>query len=230
MRTHVEGSTEGSRSIKSTLLSSPRFLGPLLVAATLLSGQTASAAEDGREYNRFEFTPFAGYMFGGEFEDPTDNSERDLDEGSTIGLFVNIAEEYWRHYEFLFTDLDTEVDGTVPIDMGVQYLQIGGTVSHPEARYVIPYFGMTFGAARFSPDEASLDDETKFAFSAGGGVRIPVTDHIGIRFDARAFLTLLDTEGDLFCASQGGTGTCAIRAKGDTFLQYTASLGVTFAF
>ena len=89
---------------------------------------------------------------------------------------------------------------------------------------------MTIGAARFSPDAVGLDDETKLAFSAGGGMRIPITDHFGVRFDARAFLTVLDSEGDLFCVSTGGAGTCAIRAKSDTFLQYSASLGVTFAF
>lgn len=190
----------------------------------------ALASEPEREYNRYEFTPFGGYVSGGEFEDPTDGSDRDLDEGSSFGLFVDIADEHWRHYEFFYTDMDTEVDGATPFDMQVQYLQIGGIVSHPDARYAIPYFGMTVGAARFSPDEPGLDDETKFAFSVGGGLRFPITDHFGVRLDARAFVTVLDSEGDLFCASDASGGTCRIRAKSDTFLQYAASLGVTFGF
>jgi hypothetical protein len=153
-----------------------------------------------------------------------------LDQGTNLGLIVDIAAESWRHYEILLAHLDTEVEGATPFDMGVQYLQIGGIVSHPTARRVIPYFGMTIGATRFSPDEPGLDDETKFSFTAGGGLRIPINDHFGVRFDARAFVTVLDSEGDLFCVSEGGAGTCNIRAKSDTFLQYAASLGVVIGF
>lgn len=232
MRTHSESSRvpgQQMRVRKVRPMKSTSFIAAFSVAAMLASASTA-ASEAEQDYKRFEITPFAGYMAGGEFEDPTTNAERDLEEDTSLGLFVDIAAESWRHYEFLFADLDSEVDGATPFDMGVQYLQIGGTVSHPDARYVIPYFGMTIGAARFSPDAVGLDDETKLAFSAGGGMRIPITDHFGVRFDARAFLTVLDGESDLFCVSDGGAGTCNIRAKSDTFLQYSASLGVTIAF
>lgn len=211
------------RVARLTLLSS-------LALMSALIGTTARAGEAEREYNRYELTPFGGYISGGEFEDPTDSTDRDLDEGSAYGLFVDIADEHWRHYEIFYTDMDTEVEGATPLDMQVQYLQIGGIVSHPDARYAIPYFGLTVGAARFSPDEPGLDDETELAFSVGGGLRFPITDHFGVRFDARAFVTVLESEGDLFCVSDDGTGTCRIRAKSDTFLQYAASLGVTIGF
>ena len=158
------------------------------------------------------------------------NSERDLESGTGYGLIFDIAADSWRHYEFLYASQSTEVEGAAPFDLDVQYLQIGGIVSYEEAKHVIPYFGLTFGGAHFSPDAPGLDDETKVAFSAAGGVRIPITEHIGVRLDARAFITLLDTDdGEIFCVSSGGA-TCAVRAKGDTFAQYAASLGVTIAF
>lgn len=229
MRTHSGSSVEKNMR-KVRPMSAPALITSVLSIVAMVAGASASASEAENDYKRFEITPFAGYMAGGEFEDPTTNAERDLEEDTTYGVFVDIAAESWRHYEILFANLDSEVDGTTPFDMGVQYLQIGGTVSHPDAQTVIPYFGMTIGAARFSPDAAGLDDETKLAFSAGGGMRIPITDHFGVRFDARAFLTVLDGEGDLFCVSEGGAGTCSIRAKSDTFLQYSASVGVTLAF
>ena len=200
-----------------------------LLGAVLLAAPAFAAGSES-EFNKYEITPFVGYMAGGEFEDPNDGGDRDLDEGTNVGLIVDIAAESWRHYEFLFADLDSEVDGATPFDMGVQYLHIGGIVSHPTAERVIPYFGMTVGATRFSPDAAGLDDETKFSFSVGGGLRIPITERFGVRFDARAFATVLDSEGDLFCVSEGGAGTCSIRAKSDTFLQYAASLGVVIGF
>lgn len=208
----------------------PRILsGSAIAAALLWLASPARAADETPHSNDFEFTPFVGYMAGGAFEDPADSSDRDLEENNSFGLIVNAAVDNWRAYELLYTSQSTRVDGTTPIDMDVQYLQIGGTVSYPDAKRVIPYFGMTVGAARFSPDVAGYDDETKLALSLAGGVRVPITDHFGVRFDVRAFVTVLDTEGDLFCVSGGGL-TCNIRAKSDTFLQYSANLGVTVGF
>jgi opacity protein-like surface antigen len=200
------------------------------VATLALSFTAASAMAADEDYAQFEITPFYGYMAGGEFENPSTDSDRDLDENNDFGVIFNSAVDEWRHYELLYASQSTEIDGTAPIDLDVQYLQIGGTVSNPDAEYVIPYFGMTVGAARFSPDQAGLDDETKFAFTVGAGFKVPITDHIGLRFDARAFISLLDTDGNIFCVSDNGVGTCAIRTKSDTFLQYHAALGLTVGF
>jgi hypothetical protein len=205
--------------------------GPLVVTAALLAGGQACAAETvAMSSSRFQITPFLGYAFGGDFEDPTDGSERSLDEDANFGLFFDIADDPWRHYEFLYSRQSTQVDGAAPVDMDVQYLHVGGIVSHPDAVRVIPYFGLTVGAARFSPDGAGLKDATKLSFSVGGGARIPFTDHFGLRLDLRAFVTLLDEDGSLFCRSGSQGAACGIVAKSDTFVQYSAALGVTFAF
>ena len=199
-------------------------------AGLLLCLASPARAEEQREYNEFEFTPFLGQMAGGEFEDPTDDSDRDLDADTDFGIFVDAATDWWRHYEMLYVSQSTRVKGATPFDLDVQYLQFGGTVAYPDSSHrVVPYFGMTVGAARFSPDGSGLDDETKFAFTIGGGVRVPITDHFGVRLDLRAYGTVLDSEGDLFCVSDGGL-TCRIKAKGDFFLQYAANLGVIIGF
>jgi hypothetical protein len=205
------------------------FSGSAIAAAALLCLASPAEAQAPKEYNDWELTPFLGYMAGGAFEDPTDDSDRNVDEDNNYGLFVDAAADYWRHYELLYTKQSTRVRGATPFDLDVQYLQIGGTVSYPDARRVIPYFGMTVGAARFSPDQPGLDDETKLALSIAGGVRVPINEHFGVRFDVRAFVTALDTKGDLFCVSDAGL-TCNIRAKSDTFLQYSANLGFIVGF
>lgn len=199
------------------------------VVAVFGVAMSAHAAEAPLHTNDFEITPFVGYMAGGGFEDPTDSSDRNLDTDTNFGFIFNAAVDSWRHYELLYSRQSTRVKGTTPFDLDVQYLQIGGIVSYPEGRRVIPYFGLGVGAAQFSPDVPGFDDETKLAFSAAGGFRVPVTDHFGVRLDLRAFVTLLDTNGDIFCVSSAGL-TCNIRAKSDTFLQYSAALGVTFGF
>jgi hypothetical protein len=206
------------------------FSGSVAAAALLLClASPARAADPPQHTNFWEFTPFAGFTAGGEFENPADGSDRDLDEDSNFGLIVNAAVDDWRHYELLYSTQSTSVEGATPIDMDVQYLQIGGIVSYPDATRVIPYFGLTVGAARFSPDAPGLDDETKLAASIAGGFRVPITEHFAVRLDLRAFVSVLDTDGDLFCVSDGGV-TCNISAKSDTFLQYSAALGVTVGF
>lgn len=198
------------------------------LGASLLAAAATAAAQEPTEKN-WEITPFFGHMAGGEFEDPTTSTDRDLEEDNDFGVIINAALEPWRHYELLYARQSSEVGGAAPFDLDVQYLQIGGTVSNPDAERVIPYFGLTVGAARFSPDAPGLDDETKLAFSVAGGFKVPITEHLGVRFDARAFVSLLDTDGNIFCVSDGGAA-CAIRTKSDTFLQYHAALGLIFAF
>ena len=202
-----------------------------LLGMTLLAAAgTVSAQQPTEQYANWEFTPFYGYMFGGQFEDPATNTDRDVNEDNNFGIFIDAAADQWRHYELIYSKQGTSIDGAPKLDLDVEYLQIGGTVMYEDAETVIPYFGMTIGAARLSPDGAGLDDETNFAFSVGGGFKVPVTDHIGVRFDARAFVSLLDSSGNIFCVSDNGTGTCGIRAKSDTFVQYQAALGVIIGF
>jgi opacity protein-like surface antigen len=201
-------------------------LGVTLMAAAA----TAAAQAPAEDYKTYEITPFVGYMGGGKFEDPATSTDRDVDEDTDFGVIFNIAADRWRHYEFLYAQQSTQVAGATPMDLDIQYLQIGGTVSSPDAERVIPYFGITVGAARFNPDGPGLDDETKLAFSIAGGVKVPITDNIGVRFDARAFVSLLETDGNIFCVSDNGAGTCAIRTKSDTLFQYSANLGLIVAF
>jgi opacity protein-like surface antigen len=198
--------------------------------ALLAAAVPATAQESSEVYSNFEITPFYGYMAGGEFEDPVSGGDRDIEEDNNFGVIFNAAVDKWRHYELLYSTQSTEIGGGVPMDLDVEYLQIGGTVSSPDAERAIPYFGITVGAARFSPDAPGFDDETKLAFSVAGGLKVPITEHIGLRFDARAFISLLDTDGNIFCVSDAGGGACAIRTKSDTLLQYQAALGVTVGF
>lgn len=220
----------GFRSGPSTVLKAG--LAVAIAAVSMASG-VAGAAEAPRQEkheNLFEITPFVGFMMGGGFEDPADGSQRDVDQDTNFGLMLNLmADVPERQYELLYSTENTTIEGAVPLDLNIQYLQIGGTVAYPQSAHVSPYVGATLGAAYMKPDADGYDDETKLAFSFGGGVRFPITDHFGIRFDVRAFITLLDDDSQIFCVSNGGA-TCAIRAKSDTFVQYAGSLGFSVGF
>lgn len=228
-RSFEAASSQGNRAVRKFATHRGGIAAAALSGCLAFSG--AWGAEQPRE-NTFEITPFFGQMFGGAFEDPTDNSERDVKSDTNFGIFLNlIADIPERQYELFYTKQGTVIEGTVPIDVDIDYLQLGGTVAYPQAKHVIPYFGATFGGTRFAPDEPGLDDETKLSFSVGGGMKFPITDHFGVRFDLRGFITLLDTDSDIFCVSDpANTSGCLIKAKSDTFIQYAASLGFSMAF
>lgn len=200
------------------------------VAALLLGpGIALAQAPPSPRSPAFEVTPFIGQMVGGEFEDTLDGAGQDLDAHTNWGIILNALADPGRHYELLYTRQDTQLEGAAGMDVDVEYLQIGGTVSHPEAERVIPYFGLTIGAARFSPGGQGMDDETKFAFSVATGVRVPVTERVAVRLDLRAFATVLGGDDEIFCVSSAGA-SCRVRTKSDVLTQYAASLGVAIGF
>ena len=201
------------------------------LVVSLLAVTAAQAADEPPHRNRFELTPFFGSMGGGEFEDVATGASRDLKSDTNYGLFFDMnAEGYERQYEMFYTRQSTELDGSPNVDMDTQYLHIGGIVNFTDVGYVVPYFGLTVGATRLEPDAPGLDATTRLSFSVGGGMKIPLTKHVGLRLDGRAYVTLLNTDADLFCASGASGGTCLIRAKSDTFVQYSLGLGVIAGF
>ena len=225
-RSLVPGSRIAVAIRKVATVASPAWLAMLLC----LTAPSVQAADDS-EPNTFEITPFIGLMAGGSFEDPATGQERDVEDDTSYGVFLNaLADVPERQYELLYAKQSSVIEDGTPIDLDLEYLHIGGHVAYPQNRYVWPYFAVTVGAARFTPDTAGLDDETKVSFSVGGGIKFPITKHFGIRFDARAFITLLEDDSEIFCVSDPPSAGCNIRPKSDTFVQYTGSLGVSFGF
>jgi opacity protein-like surface antigen len=212
---------------KSRRLFPARPVSMAVVAAVLaLGGRSANAAD---EYN-YEITPFYGVMGGGSFEDATDGTKRDLKDGGAWGLAFNFAEQEHRQYEIFYAKQSTSIKGTTPFDLDIQYLQVGGTVMWADREHVIPYIVATVGAARLSPDAAGLDSTTRVAFTFGGGLRIPIVKHVGLRLEARGYASLLNGSGDVFCDSSPPTATCTIRAHSSTLIQYSATAGVIVGF
>lgn len=178
----------------------------------------------------FSVTPVVGQGGGGSFRDQSSAASRRLQDGENFGVFLNMAVDDWRHYELFYTRQDTRLSGPAPLDIDVEYLQFGGSVSYPDVGPLVPYLGLTLGAARFSPSGAGMDSETRLAFSVGTGLRLPLHERLGLRLDVRALVSTFDTDGAVFCVAAGGAGACAIRARSSTLVRYSATVGVTLRF
>ena len=60
---------------------------------------------------------------------------------------------------------------------------------------------MTIGATFLEPTEGNYDSETKFSGSLGGGFRFPISEHFQVVLGLRGYLTLIESDTNLFCVS-----------------------------
>lgn len=186
----------------------------------------------------FEITPFLGGRIGGGFdvEDELTGAEEsvDVDDGASYGVGLGLYAHANGIYELLYSTQQTSLDSSDPgvdgVDVGIQYLQLGGTAFFPQDRIYVPYLSFTLGATFFEPRQGRYDSETKFSGSLGGGFRFPVGEHLAIVLGLRGYLTLIDSDSDLFCISDSQQAGCLIRSSGSTFFQTEGQLGFSFRF
>jgi opacity protein-like surface antigen len=189
-----------------------------------------------RDYS-WEVTPFIGYRGGGNFdlEGSTTANEVDLDDKGSFGLAVNPFPDgdKMQSYELLYSRQQTNVaknSPLAPFDLNVEYLHLGGTLVLNDELPVRPYIAGGLGLTRFSPQTGDGGDDSRFSFSLGAGVKLPVTKHFNVRLEARGFLTLVNSDSAFLCASGSQGGTCVIRVKGESFFQYELMAGAAFVF
>lgn len=182
------------------------------------------------EVPRFELTPFAGYAFGGRFEDIAGGEKRELRDDANFGLILDIREAANTQWEILYSRQATEAETAgAPLDLDVHYIQAGGTyLGHGDRAR--PFLSATIGATHFEPSLSGLDSETFFSFSVGAGFKLRPNDTIGIRLEARAFGTALESDTDLFCQTGPDENICVVRSDGTILWQFETLAGIVIRF
>ncbi|MDJ0917436.1 MAG: outer membrane beta-barrel protein [Woeseiaceae bacterium] len=184
---------------------------------------------------RYEVTPYAGYRVGGSFADEASETEFDLQESNAFGLIINGRVDANTQWEFLLGRQSTSVDteglsvGDPILDLDVDYFQLGGTYLF-DGDDVRPFVALTLGATRFRPDLSGFGSETFFSASLGGGWQFNATKRLGVRLEARAFTTFLDSNSQLFCRLDAGGAACLITVDAKTLTQWEARAGLVFRF
>ena len=210
----------------------------LLARAAVLFAALLATASVAAEAPRFEITPFAGGRIGGGFdiEDETsgEESEVDLDNGAGFGIDLGLHAHENGFYELLYSSQKTRLDANDPalqgVDIRIDYLHVGGTALFPQDSWFVPYLSMTIGATFLEPTEGNYDSETKLSGSLGGGFRFPISEHLQVVLGLRGYLTLIDSDTNLFCVSGPEEAACLIKSSGSTFFQTEGQLGISFAF
>lgn len=203
--------------------------------AALLIAASLAAPADAEDVN-FEITPFVGYRLGGGFDaespDGTTTEEVDVEDGGSWGISAGVYAGHDGFYEFLFSTQTAGIDSRDPVlaavDVTTDYYQLGGTAFFPGEFWPVPYLSMTVGATRFSAD--GYDSETKFSGSLGGGLRLPISEHLAATLGVRGYLTFVESDTAFFCVSDSEEAGCLVRSSGSTLFQAEATLGLTMRF
>ena len=109
-------------------------------------------------------------------------------------------------------------------DIDVDHYFVGGTYQWEMSHPVRPFVSADLGILHLSPE--GFDGDTRFAFAVGGGVKLPISDHLGLRFDGRWVLSRLSGDTDIFCNG----GSCLVVSDGTFFDQFEFSAGLSFKF
>ena len=165
-----------------------------------------------------EITPLAGFQFGGKLS--TNLGEFKTKSSANYGVNLDIAHEnlpvtvtlYWLEQQTSGEYRSYLGQERTSFDMTNSYYQIGVTKNLKEGTNVIPFTMITMGAANFTPKGVNLSSELMFSATLGAGVKIYLSDRIGLRLHAKILMPFQWGGGGLWC----GTGGCGIGVGAST--------------
>lgn len=165
-----------------------------------------------------ELTPMYGFQYGGKLNAPY--GEFKTKSGANYGVNLDIAHEglpvivtlYWLESQTTGEYRSYNGRENKSFDMTNSYYQIGVTKHLKEGTNVIPFTTITIGAADFVPKGVNLSSELMFSATLGAGVKIYLSERIGLRLHAKMLLPFQWGGGGLWC----GTGGCGVGVGAST--------------
>jgi len=175
-------------------------------------------------------TLYGGYRGGGGFTDASSGRSLDLKGAGAFGASLDLPLDAKRQYQLFVSHQGTKLDDVAATSgekfrMSVTYFHIGGTNFFDGRVGSGPYVVGGIGATLFSPGLDGYSSEVRASMNVGFGYQWPLADRVSLRFEVRGYVTLIDSDGDLFCS-----GGCVVRIQGDTFTQGEALIGFSARF
>ena len=202
----------------------------VFLVLALAAGVSTAALGQIRE-GTVEISPFAGYLFGGEFARGSTSlfdTRVEADDDATYGvrLGYNMSDSVEMEFQAsrtktaFVTDDDHDVFGSNGPELGdltIDYYMGYGTFNFGHRR-AVPYITIGAGVARLDPNVPNTNarSDTRFTGSLGIGVKAFVNPHFGFRFDGRGYATLSGIATATTAASAATTtsSTTATRKSG----------------
>jgi hypothetical protein len=202
------------------------WLSRALIALAIASGIVTPAFA-----GPIELSPMIGYRLGGGVTDFATGIEFDIKDNWSYGGTIDFNMPGGRFAEVLYSHQPTELKARSPYsgvfesaDIDVDYWQLGvGQSSHANEK-VAAYGIGTLGLTHFS----AFDDGTdKFSIGFGGGAKFLPQKRVGLRLDARGYLSFVG-ESTAFVGVGPGGGT--VTFSSNTLFQADLTAALTFRF
>ena len=209
----------------------------LRIAAILaVLGVFATAANAAENELNIELTPFGAYRFGGSFDVAEDDTSYEIADSPSYGFIVNFRQKANTQWEIFYSRQQTEAEFSDPasgnslLDIDIDMLQGGGTYQW-DGDKVWPYLVLTAGGTKIKTRAADASQsDTFWSGSIGVGLQIRPTERLGLRLEARAYGTLINSDTDIFCQTGPNQNVCAIRVDGTMVSQFETLAGIVFRF
>jgi hypothetical protein len=203
----------------------------LVLVLALAAGSSVAQAKDNA------LTLYAAYRDGGSFTDVNSGSELRIEASGAASLSLDWRLDASRQLQ-LFLSRQSSQMGTgqaTPVPPGsvvptkfplrVTYLHLGGT-SFLEGRIGQGvYLVGGLGATLFEPGVDGFENELRPSINLGIGYQLPLGESVALRFEARGYATLVNSDSGVFCS-----GGCVIAIKGDTVTQGEVQIGLSFRY
>lgn len=187
---------------------------------------------------RIEITPQAGYFLGGsvKFYEGKLKIQNQASFGVTVGMELSKG----VMLEFNYTGMSSTADWRPNFNyenqypsrsfgMNVNYFTLGGVREIPISEQLVGFGKMGIGAAYFNSTANDVSDLWRFAVSLGGGLKVYLSDRIGLRFQGDMNLPLYFAGGGLFCGIGSGGSGCGVSVGAtSTIIQGNFTGGLIF--
>ena len=163
---------------------------------------------------KIEIAPFVGYSLNGtakfiegkiHFKDAINYGiamDVALGHGTKVQLawsYTSTTAEFRPYTAFDFLDKDFNVK--------MNYLQLGAIREVDRGGNAIPYGLFSMGIAWLNPDDNNIESVTRMAIALGGGVKVWLSDRVGIKLQARLLAPMYFSGGGIYYGiGSGGSG------------------------
>jgi len=159
---------------------------------------------------KIEIFGLAGYQLNGDVT--VARGELDFDDGVSYGLGIDIPVDRFMSAEISWSmassnvSLDEYLGSNIQIsELYIHTFQAGALVEPKKGQKVSPFGLFSLGATLFTPTEGNYDDEWRFSIALGGGVKIEMSDKVGLRLQGRLLIPMQFEGGSVYIGT-GGAG------------------------
>jgi hypothetical protein len=204
----------------------------LATAATTLVALSAHAQTTAPPDKESSITLYGGYRGGGTLTDENTGTSMNVHSDPSYALAVDIGVDRQTQIQLFYGHQETALTSEIfaptvnNFELSIDYFHLGGTYFFEEVGtgvYVVAGIGATYAR----PDRDDLNSETFLSASIGVGYMLPLGKHVGLRFEARGYGTLINNESSLFCGNNAG---CIATFQGDALYQGEALAGLSIRF